>query len=142
MSRKQNPQAASHVLIKPPNKAQDRAASSSDEEQDDNEDVVEMERNFALFSQRVPVQTSERTEKDEENSSGKESPEASEDEKNTDEDDDDHSEDLVEEKTGQTGLEDLQNRRDCRRYGNTSSILHSKTDLKPGEQILGNATLI
>lgn len=122
-SVKQNLQEASHVQMKTHNKKADETASLDDEE----EDALEMEKNFALFSKRDSVQTSEITQDE---MSGEESNEAVEDEENTDEDDD-QSGDFVKESTDMIGPEDSYNQRYCKR-NDTSSI---KAELKPGEEI-------
>ncbi|KAG7327777.1 hypothetical protein KOW79_009383 [Hemibagrus wyckioides] len=92
-------------------------------EEEEEEDALEMEKNFALFSKRDSVQTSEITQDE---TSGEESDEAVEDEENTDEDDD-QSGDFVKERTDMTGPEDSYNQRDCKR-NDTSSI---KAELRP-----------
>ncbi|MCJ8738011.1 hypothetical protein PDJAM_G00030760 [Pangasius djambal] len=105
VSLKQNLQFASPVQMKSP-KA-DGIASDEDED----EDALEMERNFALFSKRGPVLKPEMSEKDEEETSGEESTEAAEDEE------DHYPEHCVKEQaesTGMTGSEDSHKHRHCR----------------------------
>ncbi|KAK3562086.1 hypothetical protein QTP86_027183 [Hemibagrus guttatus] len=119
-SVKQNLQDASNVQMKTDNQKSHKTASLDDDEE---EDALEMERNFALFSKRGSVQTSKMIQDE---TSGEESDEAVEDEENTDEEHD-HSGDFVKERTDMTGSEDSYNQRDCKR-NNTSSI---KAELKP-----------
>ncbi|KAK3532953.1 hypothetical protein QTP70_004543 [Hemibagrus guttatus] len=119
-SVKQNLQDASNVQMKTDNQKSHKTASLDDDEE---EDALEMERNFALFSKRGSVQTSKMIQDE---TSGEESDDAVEDEENTDEEHD-HSGDFVKERTDMTGSEDSYNQRDCKR-NNTSSI---KAELKP-----------
>ncbi|MCI4383784.1 hypothetical protein PGIGA_G00030730 [Pangasianodon gigas] len=118
-SLKQNLRFASHVQMKRP-KAHGIAS-------DEDEDALEMERNFALFSKRGPVLQSELTEKDEEEVSGEESTEAAEDEE------DHYTEQSVKEQaesTDMTGSQDSPNQRHCRQNDPTARS-HTRTEFTP-----------
>ncbi|XP_060796604.1 ribosomal RNA processing protein 36 homolog [Neoarius graeffei] len=115
----QNLQFASPVQMKRFNQTHGISPCGGDEEEEE-EDVSEMERNFALFNKRGPaVQKSQMND---------ESNEATEDE--------DYSEDFVTEHrqaestdTDITGSEESHNQRDCR-PNTTNTGLHNKTEVK------------